>query len=674
MSAIKKGLFTAARHACLLLAALISFYGAAQAAEPSNKGRAFYVAFPGNYSGTLWGDKDIYMTSDVTATATIYDAGLYKGHFDIYPGQTTIYNVYFSSELQPDESLEYKAIKITSTADISVYGMYKDTVRSDAFTVYPVSSLSTEYVVSTYQSSNAELASGNSRFAVIGTQNNTSLYFVLPVNCSGYTAGTAYGLTINEAQVYNLKNTNIPGDMTGALVWADKPVAVIAGNSCANVPQGVLYCDYIVEQLAPSSQWGKEFVLAPLLDRTGGDTYRFLSSNNNADIYVNGTKVSTLNTGQYYEDIISSPAYVTSNGRIMVTQFSNSADFDGNTIGDPFMSTVMPVEQWSNSYTVYSPVSGFTFNAINIVAPDSALSSFYLDGLQVPGVSFTAVGASGYSYLQATVTTGTHTMAADYDFFATVYGYNWRESYGYPAGGMAFDFVHTPTATVTITVTATITRTFFTTKTVTPTMTRTITVTATETVTQTVSQTVTQTQTVSQLSQTVTPTVTVSATMTVSATITNTITVTRTQSITATVTRTLTPSVTLTVTKTNTPAPTLTITPAISATITPTMTATPDALVLKTVLSFPNPFKDSVEIVYWISVAADINLKIYTVSGEVVVEKAGLKAYPGNNSFHWDGKNRSGRNAASGVFIYRIEAITATNEKAVVMGKVAAVK
>jgi flagellar hook assembly protein FlgD len=95
---------------------------------------------------------------------------------------------------------------------------------------------------------------------------------------------------------------------------------------------------------------------------------------------------------------------------------------------------------------------------------------------------------------------------------------------------------------------------------------------------------------------------------------------------------------------------------------------------LSKVNTFPNPYKDYVDIVFWLSVAAEVNVKIYTVSGEVVAEKAGVKGFPGNNSFRWDGRNSRGKHAASGVYIYRIEANSRDGQRTRVVGKLAAVK
>ena len=39
-------------------------------------------------------------------------------------------------------------------------------------------------------------------------------------------------------------------DVTGYYVNTSRPVEILSGHSCANVPQNVAYCDYMVEQVS----------------------------------------------------------------------------------------------------------------------------------------------------------------------------------------------------------------------------------------------------------------------------------------------------------------------------------------------------------------------------------------------------------------------------------------
>ena len=63
-----------------------------------------------------------------------------------------------------------------------------------------------------------------------------------------------------------MRDNELDRDVTGYYVNSSRPVGVIAGQSCANVPDlSVNFCDYMVEQIPPVSELGKEHV-TPVID------------------------------------------------------------------------------------------------------------------------------------------------------------------------------------------------------------------------------------------------------------------------------------------------------------------------------------------------------------------------------------------------------------------------
>jgi flagellar hook assembly protein FlgD len=69
-----------------------------------------------------------------------------------------------------------------------------------------------------------------------------------------------------------------------------------------------------------------------------------------------------------------------------------------------------------------------------------------------------------------------------------------------------------------------------------------------------------------------------------------------------------------------------------------------------------------------------VEIRVYTVSGEVVRDLEPYPALAGNQEEFWDGKNRSGLPVSSGVFIYRILATSPRGEQIGAFGKCAAIR
>ena len=72
--------------------------------------------------------------------------------------------------------------------------------------------------------------------------------------------------------------------------------------------------------------------------------------------------------------------------------------------------------------------------------------------------------------------------------------------------------------------------------------------------------------------------------------------------------------------------------------------------------SYPNPFNPETQIAYTLSVSEDVRIQIYNVGGQVIRTYDLGYQIPGSYSVRWDGCNENGEPAASGIYLYRIEA------------------
>jgi hypothetical protein len=426
------------------LAAGLTFAGAgvpaaSAATSPDSLGTDFWLAFPGNLgSPTL----TLFLTGPTATTGTVAAPGAgFSAPFTVTPGTVTSVTVPSSLAIDTSDTVESLGIHVTSTAEVTVYGLNRITFTTDAYLGLPTDILGTEYIVQGYK--NTDIVNGT-QFAVVATQDATTVTINPTVTTDGHTAGTPYTVNLNQGQTYQLRNGDLaPADLSGSIVTSNLPVAVFGGHECANIPAGAVACDHIVEEMTPTATWGKSFVTEPLATRTGGDTFRFLADTAGTTVMVNGAIVATLNRGQLFEQILTAASVITSDKPILVTQYSNSSSFDGVT-SDPFEVIVPPSEQFLNSYTVTTPATDFDANFINVVAPTASLATIKLDGVTVPIGSFAAIPGSTFSGAQLPVALGSHTIEGADPFGVTVYGFAQFDSYGYP-GGLSL----APVATVT---------------------------------------------------------------------------------------------------------------------------------------------------------------------------------------------------------------------------------
>jgi hypothetical protein len=123
-----------------------------------------------------------------------------------------------------------------------------------------------------------------------------------------------------------------------------------------------------------------------------------------------------------------------------------------------------------------------------------------------------------------------------------------------------------------------------------------------------------------------------------------------------------TPTPSFTHSPTPPPSPTMTPTrtPTLPPTPAPTATVTPLPLLLTPKSPNPSPAKDAVWLPYVISTAAEVDIRVFDVSGEKILDLGPLFQQAGVHERRWDLANAAGARVASGVYLCRIVA-TAPN-------------
>ncbi|WP_392542973.1 post-COAP-1 domain-containing protein [Oryzobacter telluris] len=414
---------------------LVTAAPASAAPSPDSAGTDFWLGYISNFSGG--GELTLFVAGTTATTGTVAVPGLaFSAPFSVTPGSVTSVVVPPEAEMTIGAGVENKGIHVTAGAEVTVYGLNRIQYTTDAFLGLPVDVLGTDYILL-----GSPPAAGASEGGFVATADGTTVTVTPSADLdTGEPAGVPFAVALNQGQTYEL--TSSAGDVSGTIVTSNKAISVYGGNSCANIPAGYSACDHIVEQMPPTTAWGKSFVTVPLATRLNGDTFRMVASTNATVVKVNGATVATLNRGQVHEQIVVGAAQISADKPILLAQYSNGSSYDSVT-SDPFEMLVPPTEQFLPSYTVSTPATGFGINYINVVAPTSAVGSVLLDGAATPAGSFAPIAGTTFSGAQLSVGLGSHTVSAALPVGVFTYGYADYDSYGYP-GGASF----APVATV----------------------------------------------------------------------------------------------------------------------------------------------------------------------------------------------------------------------------------
>ena len=333
--------------------------------------------------------------------------------------------------LQVDSAAERNKgihIKAEGERKIVVYGLLYYSLTADAYLALPCSSLAVdeyEYYGRTYPWLTSDIL-------LVGCEDNTVIT----------TPSTTF--TLNRLETYLISSA----DTTGMRVTSTNPVSFFSNEECTNIPAGISGCDHLTEQIPPTATWGSSFFAASLLGRTSGEIFRVLTSRDSTTVTVNCTTFNQVQTytlsaaGNWQEFMIRPLSFcnIESTAPVLLVQFGLGNRID--MVGDPFMSMIPPVEQYSNSY-VFNALPEFSTNYITIYVATKYYQpdQIFVDSISQEGTTWTAVYCSngvlcGY-ISRVALTPGDHRLLhqdSNARIGVSAYGFRFRNSYGYPGG------------------------------------------------------------------------------------------------------------------------------------------------------------------------------------------------------------------------------------------------
>jgi len=384
-----------------------------------------------------------------TGTVTIPGLGV-TNDFSVEAGLVTNISLPSSVMMSYYDWVEAKGIHVTASQPVSVYGMIFSWFTSSSFTGYPTPLLGSNYCLLSRPSldDNSMFGNTHSQFAIVATSDNTMVSIVPSATANLDWYPEPYQVTnLMQGETYQVSSTDYTGDVTGTWIHSDKPVVVFAGANLARMP----YADTestnpLLQEQMPLDMWGTQALALSFAGRTNGASYRVLAVANDTIVLTNGAVAGTNQAGQFLDLVIDGPVEFRGSHPIQVAQFANGATFDAPDAreGDPCEILLPPAGHYLQTNTVATlplqwNVVGFYTNWLNIIAPQSALSSTTVDGATVDAAVFTPIGTSGYYGTQLLLTNdvseaSSHTVISSQPVWVQIYGFGEMDAYSYFGG------------------------------------------------------------------------------------------------------------------------------------------------------------------------------------------------------------------------------------------------
>jgi hypothetical protein len=333
---------------------------------------------------------------------------------------------------------------------------------NDASLLLPSTAMTNNYRVIAYPSWTT--ANIGATLSITGTQDGTSVTVTLSstatIQAGGGIPATAGGqkatFTVNAGQVVELIG-GVSSDFSGSLVQSTKPVQVITGLPCTDIPVGASACDHIEESVLPAETLGKHYVVTRPTGPGGsaaGAVIRMYGNVNATHLtYPSGAFAgapAVLNAGQVVDmGVVNNDFEVSGDhefGVAIFMQGGSVVDPNGNANnmaeGDPSESIAIAVEQYRIKYIFLAPTD-YDQNYVDIVSPGGATMT--LDGAAVAAAP-QAIGSSTFKVSRVHLgagNNGAHVLTSTVPVGIQVLGYGLYTSYQYP-GGLNLDLIAPP--------------------------------------------------------------------------------------------------------------------------------------------------------------------------------------------------------------------------------------
>ena len=243
----------------------------------------------------------------------------------------------------------------------------------------------------------------------------------------------------------------VGAQLAGSTVSSTRPIQVLTGVPCANVPVGVLTCDHVEEMNLPRGMLGRRYLVTALAS-PGGRTRHLVRIHGIEDETIiafdppTAHKSISIHRGETVDLDLpkdGEPAQdflVSSTNTFGVTQYmvGNRAEpyapsAPGADLGDPSQTFAVPVSRYLKRYHIAVP-PGFSEHRIDVIA--STGSDVLLNDEPIPSEQFRAIGASGLSVARIVgVEPGKrHELRSDKAFGVQVYGFGKFTAWMVPGG------------------------------------------------------------------------------------------------------------------------------------------------------------------------------------------------------------------------------------------------
>jgi RHS repeat-associated protein len=373
----------------------------------SDSGRRIIAALPRDLTAFFVDPRrrvviEVSSEQPTVAVVAVPGLGLPERAVNVAPGVPAVVELPREVFAVARGTIEARGIEVTAHHDVSVEVFAHRTATTGGYRAWAEAALDTEYVV---WAGPPNGASNPSTFVVVGTQDGTQVTITPSADMvagsdtpSSVLAGVPFSVTLGRLQTLTLEGVS-GADLSGTLVVATQPVAVIAGaDRTLTGGPGATRVGCVLEQVPPTSAWGTRYIATPSANRLQDGVFKIIGSVDGTTIRRDRIPVATVDRGGVATLIVSSALAVEidTSAPVLVVHEGPSS----NAQYQPLARALTPISRYLRSQRVARPPSAHFIGPtgdpwalyMNVVAPASEVHGLRLNGQPLPPSIWHAVG------------------------------------------------------------------------------------------------------------------------------------------------------------------------------------------------------------------------------------------------------------------------------------------
>lgn len=437
-------------RALLLFVTCFLFMGISAQNQTNNYGKEFRFAFLENYGS--FEKVSFAVSSESSHFILRISCGSYSDTFVIY-GKDTILDYLKAGTPSASIFSPTRSILITASAPIAVNAMNNSLNSTDISSIMPVERIPSNptYFVNTYRGDESIGKANNSLFSVLAIDDSVLMTIMPTCNSkNNLVKGIIYTKWLRKGQVYQ-EQASDSQSFAGTKIWNGKGCkrfVVFEGAKCSfveynnNTCKG---CDHLYNQSRPLQYLGKSFTTVPFASNSSGYVYQIVATENNTQIYINGTPSVVLNSGESHlvNQKSNVAVCISSDKPISVIELMKSGECNGqsNNLGNPSMMNLIPDNQMTLTAGFSFPsTSNISLNPsfpaeyyVAIVARTGHLGEITLNGVKLDTAKFTSTCSMSVASFKLNGQSKNHISSSN-GFAAYMYAFGKDESYASEIG------------------------------------------------------------------------------------------------------------------------------------------------------------------------------------------------------------------------------------------------